>query len=188
MPDVKKIYSLAEAEAAVNRSNGQPLAQGVGDPRNRTYNNTGKKRGHEYMHRGPIAKYEFRGDHPSGENPQLSGLEKNVLKKSRTEDRRTSYRLVQALLNSPAGQTALGELDAGGDNPPGQKWLPAIDVLAEDLYGYESDGTVVKKISKARINFRKINGSLFIASVYPTEFQGERDYDLGDFFELVMNA
>lgn len=187
MPNVKKNYSLAEAEAAVNRSNGQPLAQGQGDPANRIFNNTGAKKGHEYIHRGFVAKYEFRGDHPSGENPQLSQLEKNTLAKSRSENRRTSYQLAQATLNSPRGQAALADLDALGDNPSGeQKWLKDIDVLGEDLYGYEGGGTVVKKVSKAAINFRKINGTLFIASVYPTEFQGVRDYDLGDFFATVM--
>jgi hypothetical protein len=174
--NVKKPYSYAEARAAIDRSNGQPLGSGANDPSTRQdYNATGKKLGHEYMHRGGISKYEDQGDHPSGLKP-LKPLQANQLAKSRAENRETSYRLTEYLLNTPQVQAALDDADNGV--APVQKWLKNVPVTVDYLYGFESGGTISKQITAAAINFRKIGDELFIASVYPVAFQGERNFEL----------
>jgi hypothetical protein len=182
---LRKPYSYADARAAIDRSNGQPLALGANDPMTHprfTSNgnkDTGQRYGHEYMHRGPVKKFNDSGDHPSGLNTSLSRLESNRLGKSRTEHRDATYRLTEYLLNTQKVQSSLGQADM--DPPNKQFWLKKIPVT-QDVYGYSSDGTVPKKISSASINFRKINGQLFIASVYPDGFLGERDFDLDKLF------
>lgn len=176
MPNVQKVYSNAEAKAAVDRSNGQALSNGPDDPRNRQpYNATGKQLGHEYMHRGHIQRYNSAGDHPTGTRT-LKPQESNMLKKSRTENRDMSYRLTEYLLNTPAVQNALGDLDNNVGNP--QKWLKNVPVSDNTLYGFAGGGDVPRQITAAAINLRKINGELFVASVYPVAFMGERSYDL----------
>lgn len=109
---LKKIYTYADARAAVDRSNGQRLVQGAADPAtqprfpkgSRRDPNKGTGYGHEYMHRGPIKKYDDTGDHPSGLNTTLSRLEQNKLHKSRTENCDATYRLTEYLLNTPTIQ------------------------------------------------------------------------------------
>jgi hypothetical protein len=187
MPNVKKHYTIEEAMGAIDRSNGHELTNGPGSPRpvgqvpdgRIPYNNTGKKQGHEYMHRGHIEQRNHSGDHPSG-LVTLSQLQKNMLKKSRTENRYTSARLTQYLLNSTQGQQALDELDNNVGNP--QKWIQNIPVTDGTIYGFEQNGDVPKQVTSAAINIRKIGGELFIASVYPMGFSGERNYELDTFF------
>jgi hypothetical protein len=179
MANIKKTYTLAEAQAAIDNSNGQQLpkkgqqpSQDFGDPEKRSaYNATGKRLGHEYMHRGHIPEY------PSSPTA-LTELDSNRLQKSRVENRATSYRLACHLLNSPQGQKALDDADKQPENT--QKWLKLIPVTSKNLYGYDpkSKGDIPKRITHGAINFRKIKGTLFIAPVYPTQFMGERDYDL----------
>lgn len=194
MPNVKKPYSYAEAKAAIDRSNGQRLSTGAGDPHlRRPYNATGRQLGHEYMHRGAVSTYDNQMDHPvlktvfvpGGGNVMdpsihLTTLEANMLGKSRMENRETSYRLTEHLLNSAPVQQ---ELD-NADNNVGdvQKWLRRVPVTA-DLYGYEAGSDVPKKITEAAINFRKIGDHLFVASVYPVSFAGERDFELDQLFK-----
>ncbi len=170
MPNnIKKTYTLADAKDAIDKSNGQKLSVETRS----AYNSTGKRLGHEYMHRGYIPKYDYNGDHPSGPST-LNTLDSNRLKKSRVENRETSYRLACHLLNSPQGQNALGSADKQPENT--QIWLKQIPVTSKNLYGYEQNGDIPKRITHGAINFRKIAGKLFIASVYPTQFMGERDY------------
>jgi hypothetical protein len=188
MPNVKKRYTVEEAMGAIDRSNGHTLTAGPGSPRpvsttvpdgRIAYNNTGKKQGHEYMHRGHIETRNHRGDHPTGLVP-LSTLQQNMLKKSRTENRYTSARLTQYLLNSPQGQQALDDLDNNVGGP--QQWIQYIPVSDNTIYGFERDGDVPKQVTAAAINIRKIGGELFVASVYPVQFLAERDYALDTFF------
>jgi hypothetical protein len=189
MPNVQKIYSLEDAMGAIDRSNGHELSVGPGAPQKRSstvpdgrvaYNNTGKKLGHEYMHRGHIETRNHSGDHPAGATT-LSPLQSNMLAKSRSENRQTSARLAQDLLNSAQVQLALGRLDAAG-NPAQQEWLKNVPVSDKTIYGFESNGDVPKQVTHAAINIRKIGDELFVASVYPVQFAGERDYELDTFF------
>jgi hypothetical protein len=180
VPNIKKPYTLTEAAAAVDRSNGQKLSSGPGSPQARdTYNNTGKKLGHEYMHRGAIGIYNTSGDHPTGTRA-LTTLESNMLKKSRSASRSNSYRLAHHLLNSPAVQVELGNADAGIGDP--QKWLKHVAVTDNSIYGYEPGSDVPKRVAEAAINFRKIGGELFIASLYPTKFLAEEELNLSLLF------
>lgn len=180
MPNIKKAYTKSEAAAAIDRSNGQSLAAGAGSPQSRNnYNNTGKKLGHEYMHRGAVGIYNSAGDHPTGRR-NLSTLETNMLGKSRAANRSSSYQLAFYLLNSPSVQVELGNADAGvGD---AQKWLKSVPVNDNSIYGYEPGSDVQKRVCEAAINFRKIGGELFIASIYPTKFLAEENLDLSALF------
>jgi hypothetical protein len=187
MPNVKKLYTIEEAMGAIDRSNGHELANGPGSPRPRAlepdgriaYNDTGKKQGHEYMHRGHIEQRNHSGDHPAG-FVTLNPRQTNMLKKSRTENRYTSARLTRYLLNSTQGQQALDDLDNNVGDP--QKWIKNIPVTDGTIYGFEQNGDVPKQVTSAAINIRKIGGELFIASVYPMGFSGERNYELDTFF------
>lgn len=180
MTNVKKAYTLNEAAAAIDRSNGQKLADGAGSPQSRgQYNNTGKKLGHEYMHRGAVGIYNTAGDHPTGMRA-LSPLETNMLGKSRASSRANSYRLAHYLLNSPSVQVELGNADSGVGDP--QKWLKSVPVTDGSIYGYEPGSDVQKRVCEAAINFRKIGDELFIASIYPTKFLAEEDLDLSSLF------
>lgn len=182
MPDIKKDYTLEQAAAAVDRSNGRRLADGPGSPRTRNaYNNTGKKLGHEYMHRGSIGIYNTTGDHPTGRRA-LSQLESNMLAKSRAASRLNSYRLAHYLLNSQAVQIELGNADREPENT--QKWLKNVAVTDNSIYGYEAGSDIPKRVTRAAINFRKIGGEIFIASLYPTGFVAEEDsLDIASLFE-----
>jgi hypothetical protein len=180
MASVKKFYSYAEAKAAIDRSNGQRLSTGPGEPDQRQpYNATGKQLGHEYMHRGHVERYNTAGDHPSGTRT-LSQRQANMLAKSRTENRDMSYRLAEYLLNTPQVQQELGDLDNNVGNP--QKWLKHVPVTDNTLYGFAAGSDAPRQITAAAINVRKIGGELFVASVYPVAFMGERPYDLGYLF------
>jgi hypothetical protein len=172
MPNVLKTYTLEEAMGAIARSNGQPLSKGPDSPQSRgPYNATGKKLGHEYMHRG----------HVDQQNRPLTHQHNNMLEKSRSENRLASARLTQYLLNSADGQQALARLDQAND-PKLQEWLKKVDVTDKTIYGFEGGGDVPKQVTKAAINIRKIGGQLFVASVYPAEFAGERNYELDTLF------
>jgi hypothetical protein len=190
MPNVQKVYSLEDAMGAIDRSNGHELSQGPGSPQPQSmaadgrvpYNNTGKKLGHEYMHRGHIEQRNHEGDHPTGAAPPtLTKLQSNMLAKSRSENRLTSARLTQHLLNSATVQQALGRLDTG-NNPNQQEWLKNVPVTDNTIYGFESNGDIPKQVTRGAINIRKIGNELFVASVYPVQFAGERDYALDTFF------
>ena len=189
MPDVQKIYTLEDAMGAIDRSNGHELSKGPGSPQPRStatpdgrvaYNITGKKLGHEYMHRGHIEQRDLSGDHPGGA-ATLSPLQSNMLAKSRSENRLTSARLTHHLLNSAPVQQALGRLDSK-NNPQHQEWLKNVAVTDNTIYGFESNGDVPKQVTHGAINIRKIGNELFVASVYPVQFAGERDYELDTFF------
>ncbi|HDS1654511.1 TPA: hypothetical protein QEL76_002452 [Stenotrophomonas maltophilia] len=181
MPNIKKPYTIEEAAIAIDRSNGQKLDHGPDDPRTRNaYNNTGKKLGHEYMHRGAVGIYNTTGDHPTGMRV-LTPLENNVLNKSRAANRSCSYRLAHFLLNSSQVQVELGNADAGIG--PAQKWLKTVAVTDSSIYGYEAGSDVPKRVCEAAINFRKIGDELFIASLYPTKFLAEEDLQISSLFE-----
>jgi hypothetical protein len=72
-------------------------------------------------------------------------------------------------------------LDQAND-PKLQQWLKKVDVTDKTIYGFEGGGDVPKQVTKAAINIRKIGGQLFVASVYPAEFAGERNYELDMLF------
>lgn len=200
--------TAADAQAAIDRANGQKLndilAGSQGDEANRqAYNPTGKKLGHEYMHRGYVAKEGAQEvDSATGVRSTTTAttLQKNMRAKSRTMNRRASAELAAALLNSPIGQNELTA--AINANDGAQHWLQniAIDramygLVANDpsadskaIYGYEREGAgkfsgeVAKKIETGSVNFRVVQGVLFIMSVYPQTFQAEGNFDYGNLF------
>ncbi|MCP3725326.1 hypothetical protein M3I53_19730 [Paraburkholderia sp. CNPSo 3272] len=167
---------------AIHRSNGHSLAHGPGNPRpaasgqaggRQAYNATGRRMGHEYMHRGHIEV----GNRLPGPRTLL---ETNMLAKSRSENRYMSARLAQHLLNSTQGQAALGDLDNNVGGP--QQWIRGIPVTDPTIYGFDQNDDTLKQVTTGAINIRKINDQLFIASVYPDSFSDVPDYELNTFF------
>jgi hypothetical protein len=161
-----KTWNAADAESAIHKGNGNLLTdlkagslKSYGAAR-KQYNASGKKRGHEYMHRGASAP----------------GV------KSRYGSRHAAIAVTLEMLNSPQVQPVLGKFDAGTQT---EAWIKDI-AIAGDWYGYPPDSANrfghLQKISKACINIVTDGSNLYIYSSYPSEFSGEADLDLTDLF------
>jgi hypothetical protein len=126
------------------------------NPATRSYKASGKGVGHVYMHTGTQESLSGRAgpDH-----------------KSRFKDETTMVAVIVDILATAQGKAALKWLD---DHPTVAQglWLHGKSALAvtKPWYGYEQDGTALKKIKTAALNMRAHGDALFITSAYPDEF------------------
>lgn len=154
------VYDTAMVESVLFRSTGVRLAGmqygPATNPATRTYNATGKKVGHVYMH--------------TGDAEQLSGRT-GPAHKSRFQDEATMVAVIVEILATAAGKAKLKWLD---DNPTVADglWLHGATALPVSYpwYGYEQGGTALKKIKTAALNMRAHGDALFITSAYPDQF------------------
>ena len=160
MPVADFEYDIAMVESVLFRSTGVKLdGMQYGpatNPATRPYNTSGKGIGHVYLH--------------TADQEELS---KRIgpMHKSRFQDTITMVGVVVDVLASPGGKAALKWLD---DHPTvaAGLWLHGGTALpvSKAWYGYEQNGTVLKKIKSAALNMRAHGDALFITSVYPDRF------------------
>ena len=163
---MQRPWNSADTESAIHKGNGnllRDLKAGTLKPYKAArgqYNATGKKRGHEYMHRGEGAPGH----------------------KSRYGSRYAAIEVTREMLNSPSVQAALGDFDAGTKT---DVWIKDVGIDGE-FYGYPPDADNrfghLKKISKACINLVTDGANLYVYSTYPSEFQGELEFDISELF------
>ena len=163
---MKKPWTPEDTEAAIHRANGNLLKDlKAGTPKDfakaRTqYTTSGKKRGHEYMHRASTGP----------------GF------KSRYGSRYCCIQVTCEMLNHPLVQADLEKFDQGTKT---DTWIKDIPIVG-DWYGYPRDADnqygELHKIGKACINLVTDGTNLYIYSTYPSDFQGEMTYDLTSLF------
>lgn len=163
---MKRKWDLADTESAIHRGNGNLLkdlkAGTLKDyaAARKQYTQSGKKRGHEYVHRGASAPGH----------------------KSRYHSRFCAISVTTEMLNHPKVQAALAEFDGGTKTDVWIKNLP----INGDWYGFPPDADnqfgELHKISQACINLVTDGTNLYVYSSYPSAFSGAFETDLTPLF------
>lgn len=189
---IARQYSYAEISAAIDRANGQKLAEiKVGAVNGQEIEDLAKSRvvqtsgtspykkgyGHAYAHIDSFTQNK--------KSPTNTAIAQAQDHKSRWQNKRTCIEAAMEMINRDVGvQAHLAKYD--GPTPPTDLFWPKKIPLTGSFYGVSAGEKFVRKAATGSINFMVVGFTLVIYSCYPDSFLAVTDTsdmaDLGQLF------